>query len=287
MHAIRIDSSKLRTEPGSVCDIIQNKLDSLKIPVSCTIRRLPVGNCPNAIACCPDCATEIDYLVFQSSEEGYSFFVHTVTVSAIDVDYMNYDESWSDYTESPFIGAVIDFDYVIDLIKTKKPRLIGEQTNPTYENIPCDIYKYVLNIALVCQDDPIAFRHNVIALNRFAELFTELGELKDGSQPMFETLSHLYNDVYTYYWGNEYSILNKYNINDIIEILNEISEYVAKSNIIGRPRIMYEDFAKRIYNQKYFNGAFRGIVLIPDWPSDLDDYSVLRIAHVPDYIYKD
>jgi hypothetical protein len=134
---------------------------------------------------------------------------------------------------------------------------------------------------------PIAFRHNVIALNRFAELFTELGELKDGSQPMFETLSHLYNDVYTYYWGNEYSILNKYNINDIIEILNEISEYIAKSNIIGRPRLMYEDFAKRIYNQKYFNGAFRGIVLIPDWPSELDDYSVLRIAHVPDYIYKD
>lgn len=49
---------------------------------------------------------------------------------------------------------------------------------------------------------------------------------------------------------------------------------------------MPEDFAKRIYNQKYFNGAFRGIVLIPDWPSDLDDYSVLRVAHVPDYIYK-
>ena len=45
---------------------------------------------------------------------------------------------------------------------------------------------------------------------------------------------------------------------------------------------MVEDFSKRIYPQKYPNGAFRGICMVPDWPDG--DYEALKIAHVADSI---
>jgi hypothetical protein len=150
----------LRTESGSVCELIQKKLDELKIPVSISIRTLPIGSC-DLPDYCADCSQEIDYLCFQSSKEGYSFYVHSVLIQIIDIDYMNYDKSWADYSESPFIGANIDFDYIIDLLKTKKPRKINNIDNPDYKTVPCDLYKYMINIAPLSIDDPAAFKHNI------------------------------------------------------------------------------------------------------------------------------
>ncbi len=285
IHAIHINSKLLRTEPGSVCELIQKKLDELKIPVSISIRTLPIGSC-DLPDYCADCSQEIDYLCFQSSKEGYSFYVHSVLIQIIDIDYMNYDKSWADYSESPFIGANIDFDYIIDLLKTKKPRKINNIDNPDYKTVPCDLYKYMINIAPLSIDDPAAFKHNIQALIEFSQCFDEYGNIKDDMKTKFVFISHMYPDIYAYYWGDNYSILNKYNINDIIEVLNEIAEYVADKNVHGRPQILIEDIDKRIYNQKYMNGASRGILIIPDWPSEADDYSVLKLAHVPDYINK-
>ena len=286
MKAIHLNTYKLRTEPGNVCDLIQSKFDTLKIPATVTIKKELLGNCVNAEKCCPECATEADFLVFQSSEEGWAFFVHTVMVSIIDVEYMNENGEWVDYSESPFLGANIDFDYIIDLLKLKKPRYIGEDKLPTYDSVPCDIYKFIISIAPMAIDDNQSFRENMRQLIEFSQYFNTDGTMMDDMETKFVFTAHMYPDVYAYYWGNQYSILQKYNIHDIIEVLGEIAEYIAKTNVSARPHEMAEDIEKRIYNQKYFNGAFRGIGIVPDWPEDASEQSVLMLANVPDYIIR-
>jgi hypothetical protein len=278
IYAINIDTYKMRTAPGSVIDIIQAKLDSLSIPVSVSIKQLDTCSCGDE----PCLRTQADYLVFQSSSEGYSFYVHTVKVSAVDVDYENYDGSWVDYTESPFIGAYIDFDYIIDLIRDNKPRY-NDGTTPNYTNIPCDIYKYFISIAPLAITDITSFRKNVSCINRFAECFDDNGIIIESKQAIYTLLKTTYPEIYEYYFGNQYGILNKYNIHDIIKMLNIISNYIYNSNVSG-PYILDEDISKRIYNQKYENGAFRGMVLVPDWSSSSDGFSVLKLSHVSDYI---
>ena len=128
-----------------------------------------------------------------------------------------------------------------------------------------------------------AFDRNVKCLTEFAKCFDNLGELIDSEFTTFSYTSTMYNDIYSYYWGNEYSIMNKYNIHDILDVLNSVAFYVFDSNVHG-PYVLEEDYERRIYNQKYHNGAFRGLVLIPDWNSETNDYSVLKLAHVSDYV---
>jgi hypothetical protein len=91
----------------------------------------------------------------------------------------------------------------------------------------------------------------------------------------------MYNDIYTYYFGLENSLCLKYNIHDLLKILNSVSSYVHSSNVAG-PYELVEDYSKRLYPQKYPNGAFRGVIMVPDWPDDQCD--ALRIAHVADSI---
>ena len=282
INAINIDTYKLRTEPGSVCDLIQAKFDELGIPVTVTIQNLPMCDCDQE-----NCVSEaIDYLVFQSSSEGYSFYVHSVIVNAIEADYINFDGTWADYTGTPFIGANIDFDYIIDLIKTLKPRKKGTDEEPDYSDVPCDIYKFFISVGPLAINDPDTFNYNIRILCKFLIFFDHYGMLIEEYATKFSLLCALYPDIYAYYWGNNYSILNVYNIHDIYMLLLEISKYVHQSNVSG-PYMLVEDYCKRIYNQKYPNGAMRGVLIIPDWSEFSDEFSVLKVAHVSDYINLD
>ena len=183
------------------------------------------------------------------------------------------------------MGAVINFDMILDLIRSNAPRLVGKTTPPDYDKVPCDLYKYFISIVPLAVNDADAFVHNYDALSKFAELFDETGELQPENYQMFVTLSHLYNDIYAYYFGHEGALLTKYNIHDILKMLGVISAYVHSSNVAG-PYQLVEDYDKRLGPQKYPNGALRGIVIVPDWPKneDTDELSSLRLAHVSDQI---
>ena len=280
-----IDTYKLRTQPQDVCEIIQAKFDSLGIPVAVSIRSLAPCNCEDMN--CGKKDNPIDYLVFQSTQEGYQFFVYDVFVSAIDYSYENFNREWADYTESPFVGAVINFDTIIDLIRSSAPRLVGNATRPNYDRVPCDIYKYFVSIVPLAVDQADAFAHNYNALKEFAKCFNELGELIDSKYQMFVTLGHMYPDIYAYYFGMKDALLYKYNIHDIIAMLGQVSAYIHESNVVG-PYKLVEDFEKRLYPQKYPNGAFRGIAIVPDYPdateAGVEKFAALRLAHVSDSI---
>ena len=275
-----IDTYVLRTQPQDVCELIQGKLDELGIPVAVSIRSLAMCDCEDM-----DCRkAKTDYLVFQSTQEGYQFFVYDVTVSVVDYSYENFNREWADYTESPFVGAVISFDMILDLIRSNAPRLVGQETALDYDRVPCDLYKYFISIVPLAVNDAAAFVHNYDALTKFAELFDGLGVLPEENYQMFVTLSHMYNDIYAYYFGHEGALLTKYNIHDILKMLGVVSAYVHSSNIAG-PYRLEEDYEKRLGPQKYPNGALRGIVIVPDWPKNEDvELSSLRLAHVSDSI---
>ena len=53
-------------------------------------------------------------------------------MTPIDYSYENFDGTWADYTESPFVYAVIDFDTVLDIIRGVSPRKRGETEYKPY-----------------------------------------------------------------------------------------------------------------------------------------------------------
>lgn len=279
IDSAEIDTYVVRTEPGDVIELIQNELDKLCIPVAVTIQNLE--SCSDCS--CKKCADMRDYLVFQSNEEGYQFFVHSVYVSAIDVDYENFNGEWADYSESPFVGANIDFDYILNLIRKYAPRLAGncDCCSQDYTDVPCDIYKFLVSIAPLAMNDKDAFAYNMKGLREFAKYIDQNGNVID--DVAFRKTAAKYPDLYSYYFGLEDAICEKYNIHDILKMLAEISTYIHECNIQG-PYLLQEEFCKRVGPQKYPNGAMRGVIIIPDWSGDHSDYEPIRVAHVPDTI---
>lgn len=297
LKCVHIDTRKSRTEPGDVCELINNALSEKNIPVSVCIRELE--SCTREITTCEtctgvennpvytkQCSDMIDYLSFQSTEEGYQFYVHSVVLYPVTTEYNNMDDTYADYSESPFSGANIDFDYILNLIRTKQPREAGSDYRDSYVKVPCDIYRFLISIAPVAKDDNKAFAYNIEALKEFALLFDEDGQFIEENYNKFVFLANQYNSVYAYYFGSEFGICNIYNIHDIIDILEDIALYVSKSNI-GWAYQLIEDNSKRIYSQKYPNGAFRGIVIVPEWPNGASAFASLKLNHVSEKVFID
>lgn len=297
MSCVHIDTRKTRTEAGDACELINEALSNANISVSTCIRELET--CTRESTTCSTCTGKsstpvlskpcsdlIDYLSFQSTEEGYQFYVHSVKIYPVTPDYVNADDSYADYTTSPFNGADINYEYVMNLIRTLQPRVIGTDYRSEYDKVPCDIYKFLISIAPVAKDDQEAFAYNIDALKLFAELFDEYGVFVDANYNKFVHLSHTYNQIYAYYFGNEYGICNFYNIHDIITLLESVAHYVAQCNV-GSMYLLVEDNSKQIYSQKYPNGALRGIVIVPEWPAGANAFASMKLSHVSEHVYID
>lgn len=297
LKCTRIDTRKTRTEPGDVCELINDALANAGISVAVCVRELET--CTRESTTCSTCTGQasepvytkpcselIDYLSFQSTEEGYQFFVHNVIVYPVCPDYTNADDSYADYTSSPFAGADINYEYVMNLIRLMRPRTVGTDYRSEYDKVPCDIYKFLISIAPVAKDDTDAFAYNIEALKLFAKLFDEQGVFIEENYNKFVHLSHTYNQIYAYYFGNEYGICNFYNIHDIITMLESVASYVRNANI-GSMYMLVEDTTKRIYSQKYPNGALRGILLVPEWPAGANTFASMKINHVAEHVYLD
>lgn len=282
LESAEIDTYYVRTEPGSVCDLIQSELDKLCCPVAVTIQNLEECEKCNY----KNCKDMSDFLVFQSNEEGIQFYVYDVFVSTIDPDYENYDGSFSDYSETPFVNGNIDFDYILDIIRRFAPRQFSDDCqccceNNDYSEVPCDIYKFLVTIGPLAMNDKDAFSYNIKGLTEFAKYIDDCGNIID--EAGFRRAVAKYPDLYSYYFGLRNAILLRYNIHDILKILVEISNYIHQANVQG-PYRLQEEFCKRVNAQKYKSGAMRGIILIIDWAGMEEDLEALKVAHVPDKI---
>ena len=223
LRSASFDTYDVRTEAGSFVPMLQELFDKNNVPVTVSIKYFETCVCTKQ----ENCAPKRDYLCFEGTTPGVSFYVFDVYVTGITQEYVNKNGEWSDYTESPFVGANPDFDYCLNLIRTWKPRLIGETEYTDYTDIPCDIYKYFITFSPAASEDRQMFSRHVKVLQEYAQLFDTTGQLMEGKEKEFITLSNLYNDIYSYYFGHQYGILRKYNIHDIIRMLLQVGAYTA------------------------------------------------------------
>ena len=156
-----------------------------------------------------------------------------MSITAIDYSYKNHNGQWADYTDSPFLAAHINFETVLDIIRSVSPRKKGKAAGEPYGRVPCDLYRWLITLAPTAVTDADVFRHNYYVLEKFAELANEVGEIPQDNYQKFILLGNMYPDIYRYYWGMEGGLCTKYNIHDLLKILKAVSNFVMNSNTAG------------------------------------------------------
>lgn len=271
---IHVNTKNVRTTPGSFVNIVQTQLNRLKVPVSISVRTFDD----------PDSSeSTIDYITFQSTQQGYDFIVRNVIITPIMRDAENCNGEIAQFIDSPFGSPDITADMILELIEKYRPRKKGETIDyDDYQyKICCGVYKSFLNLANEIGEDLNLFFYELDILYKyFLVCFDQDGNIID--QDRLNMLIEQYGDIYAKYFDG---LLAGYNIYDIFKILQELKNYILYIVSINGPSYCFEDFNKRILNFKYPNGAMRGIVIIPDWPNDTDyDYSVLWLNHIADQV---
>lgn len=146
----------------------------------------------------------------------------------------------------------------------------------TYE-VDCDLYKWLIYNYQDAIDNLDKFKEAVSLLKTIEEHPADEDEILE--QVNYLIRYTVYNDVIIdeYAWGN-YSQLDEI-INIVEYIKAELDEYL---HYFEEFYWLLEDKKRRVPMMKYPNGAFRGIIIIPDWPTNSNDfeYASLWVNHV-------
>ena len=210
------------------------------------------------------------YLHFISQKEGYFYYINNLR---IDINFQS-----EKFPNSPFKKGISGAKtYIYKLIEDHKPIINNDDDQETY-NIDCELYSWIL----YNYDDAVD------EINQFNEMIRCLHEAinnPDEEDYWIEQANiAIQNTVYDNDLFNKYDISNIEKIRDIISDiknkLSELSEYYKEFYWLR------EDKHLRIPLMKYPNGAFRGIVLVPDWPINTDDYEYasLWINHIKSFV---
>lgn len=209
------------------------------------------------------------YLRFISQKEGYFYYINNLR---IDIDFQS-----EDYPYSPFKKSITGLkQYMYDLIDKYHPVPNCEEYNPTTYNINCDLYSWLIYNYEDAVKDLDSFDKMIEYLHNAINATTEEEEM----YWLTKANIAIQNTVY------DADLFNEYDINNIEAIRNIINDIKLKFKDLDE---YYKDFYwlkedkhLRIPLMKYPNGAFRGIVLVPDWPTNTDDYeySSLWINHI-------
>ena len=194
-----------------------------------------------------------------------------------------------DFPESPFTKGIKQLkQFMYDLIDTYKPMKL-EQTNEdsdgdgindiivvdssnNYE-VDCDLYTWLLHNYIDAVKDIESFRKMI----DYFKMWEQTGDEDWLEKYNIEAQNTVYDDDIINFYLDVIALESLYNIiNDIKTRINELNAYYRDFYWLR------EDRHKRIPLMKYPNGAFRGIVLIPDWPSKTDDYEYasLWVNHI-------
>lgn len=274
-HNVHVDTKTVRTTYGSFVDIVQNQLNKLKANITVSIKEYDDQNSSVSV---------LDYINFQSTEEGYDFIIRNVIITPILADDENCNGETGQFEDSPFTDQIeITNDMLIDLLNKYKPRLIGETTtSETIYKIGCDIYRALMTLTNDITSDFNTFVYELDIIKKyFLPCFETDGTLIFPKR-FYDVLVKKYPEIYQKYFTGT---LSKYNIYDIYNILVEIKEYLFKAKNSSGPSYCLEDINRRINPIKYPNGAMKGIVIVPQWPDDEDyDTCVLWLNHVADKV---
>ena len=273
---VHVNTRNIRETYGSFTILVQNQLNKLHVPVSISVKIFDDENSSES---------QLEYINFQSTEEGYDFIVRNVILTPITKNDVNNEGEIGEFIDSPFTGPDITNSLILDILDEIQPSLINQDPNKKYMQaykIGCDIYRALMKLSLFILDDFNTFCYELDILKKhFIPCFDKDGELIF-TKKFNDVVIQKYPQIYIRYFNLG---LEKYNINDIVKILDKLQEHIfTMKNTMG-PSYCYEDINRRVDYVKYPNGACRGIILIPNWPTDEEyESSVLWVNHVADKV---
>lgn len=208
------------------------------------------------------------YLKFIAQKEGYFYYINNIR---IDLNFQS-----EKYPQSPFKKGIDKLkEYMYNLIEKYHPITINGSDSDEYE-VDCELYKWLLR----------NYEGAVKDLSSFNKMIEYLHNAINATIPEEESYwlekanIVIKNTVY------DDDIFNMYNIDNIEIIRNMIIEIKSKLTELNEYYNNFywlkEDKHLRVPLMKYPNGAFRGIVLIPEWPVNTNDYEYasLWINHI-------
>ena len=234
---------------------LNDYFDSYEINVTSMIQRL---KCPN------DPSKTDEYLVIQAQEDGYFFFIKNVRLL---VGVMS-----EDFPDSPFSNEVEDIKFsIVSAIQEYHPVKIGQEYNEDTYEVDCKLYTWLLE----------NYNEAIVSLTEYQQALNILSVTdRDLTDEDFENANNLIKDtVYNNSIFEHYDIEEQKQIANIVEALKGIIELAAQK--YPEHYWLQETDCWRIPVMKYPNGAFRGIVIVPDYPDDSEyEFSTLYINHV-------
>lgn len=268
---------KSQRQPGdteSILTFIQNWFDCMNIPVNIDEedKEDPKNisgisekykNCDNCMCNTGDLniSKVYSYIRFMATSLGYNFTVRNFRVYPIFAS--------EDFPESPFSPEQITVQDVIQAIKNVKPYRIDAKEKMDPYLIDCSLYLYVLtnlDEGLKYVDDfefktPDEYAYSVYAgygqNNPWWNIDTD------------NTLDELY-----YAYDNDTEDVNGIVHRGVWPIFKEIYNLTGlrtsnpdETEVVHK---LFENLDLRVDSLKYPNGAFRGISIIPQYPSGID-----------------
>lgn len=243
-----------------ICEAVNGEFDRNGVKATATIR-----NITDAKA-----GTSRDYLVFSSQQEGYFFYIANLKISPAFQS--------PEFPKSPFSNEVDNVKTLIyNALEKHHPVKKGESYDKGSYEVPCRLYKWML----------ANFEEAVRRLGSFDAMLSILSSItseSDVQAAVDEANAYIRGTVY----DND-AVFNPYDVENLYRILDAVKELADE---INRSRKFYlrqywlrEDCSLRVPLMKYPNGAFRGIVLVPDFPKDSEyDYCSLWVNHIRDTV---
>ena len=211
-----------------------------------------------------------DYLVFTAQEETFFYYIKNLFLDCVDMS--------EDFPYSPFNHFIDNIKLEISELLYKYHPLKKDEVydEETYEP-DCDLYKWlILNYTELLNS--IDNYHKALSLLDSINEETTENEIDNIIINANILLADTpYND----------EVLEQYELDNMFVILNILEELqiIVESQKPIEHIWLKEDILKRIPMMKYVNGAFKGIVLIPDYPkTDEYEYQSLWINHIQDTV---
>ena len=209
------------------------------------------------------------YLRFMAQKEGYFYYINNLRIN---IAFQSEKQP-----TSPFKKGINDLKvYMYDLIKKYHPLTLDEeQYDPDTYEVNCELYAWLLYNYEDAVKDLESFNKMIECLHNAIDHPEQKDEWIRKANIAIQNTVYDVDDLFDMYSIENIEIIR----NIILEIKSKLDE------LSGCYKDFYwlrEDRHLRVPVMKYPNGAFRGIILIPDWPVNTDDYEYasLWINHI-------
>lgn len=115
-YNVHVNSYNVRETYGSFTILVQNQLNKLKVPISISIKIYDDEDSSES---------KLEYINFQSTEEGYDFIVRNVILTPIKNEDLNCAGEIGEFADSPFTGPNITHELILEILDKVKPGFVG------------------------------------------------------------------------------------------------------------------------------------------------------------------